>query len=69
MEGVVSMATRATCICTKQECGHPHGERCGKAVDHADKASFIDRNGQQVDEEFLLGVCDDCLDLAGIQRA
>jgi len=68
VKGVVIVATHASCICTRQECGHPEGERCGKAVEHADKASFIDRNGQEVGEEFLLGMCDDCLDTAGIRR-
>jgi hypothetical protein len=29
---------------------------------------MLDRNGKEVGEEFLLAMCDDCLDTAGIRR-
>ncbi len=62
------MATHMTCKCTKEECGHPSGVPCGKVVEHSDPANFVDRNGENVGEEFLLGVCDECLDRAGVRR-
>jgi hypothetical protein len=56
-----------TCVCTNEKCGHPNGEPCGKPVEHADSATFF-ANGEQVGEEFALGICDACLDTAGIER-
>jgi hypothetical protein len=66
---MISMkANHATCICVKEECGHPNGEPCGNPVEHPDMSNLVDRNGQNVGDAFLLGVCDECLDRAGIRR-
>jgi hypothetical protein len=60
------MTLNATCRCTNEKCGHPNGEPCGKPVEHPDSATFF-ANGEQVGGEFSIGICDQCLDVAGIK--
>ena len=50
------------CTCTNEICHHRNGEPCGKAVENPLPAKWTDRHGQEAGQEFLIGLCDECLE-------
>ena len=47
------------CRCTDETCGHPNGERCGKAITVKLKASAM-LKGEAFAPEYETGVCEEC---------